>query len=98
MRSSVFSQGKSRMRSTDLHIFSGIRHTLADLIIHSSRREISKSSGKRNMSANGKTRRHSDHIRFRNSGLNKSLRKIFLKSIHLQRAGKVGTESHHFGI
>ena len=81
VRGAIFTQRKSRMGSAYLHILSTISNRLPDLVIYTTGREIRKSCGERYLTANGESRRNTNHIGFSNTALNKAIWVFFYKCL-----------------
>ena len=82
--STVFTQCDSGMRCTDLDVFSGVGHGLADLVVDSACGEIGECTGERNPATDCHSGCNADHIGFRDANLEKAVREFLFKRIHFQ--------------
>src|SRR5690606_34354983 len=88
-------QCQACMRCCDFHIFVGISNRLSDLIVYTPGRKIGKSARKGDLPAYGQPGSNPHHVGLRNTNLEKALRKLLDKVVHLQRPDKVGTQCYH---
>ena len=82
VRGTVFTEGHARMRSSNFHVLVGISHTLADLVVYTSRREGCEGTRERHETAQRHASCHIDHVGFGDTRLEETLGKLLGEVTH----------------
>lgn len=94
----IFAQSEARVRGADFYIFIGVGDGLPDLVVYPAGGEVGECSREGDLAANGHAGSNAHHVGFGNAYLEKAVGEFFLKGIHFQGAGEVGTEAYHVFI
>lgn len=86
------------MRGAYLDVFAGVGYRLAYLVVHAGGGKIGERAGERYLSADGKSRRHTYHVGFGYTCLEKPFRVGLDELVHFERAYQVRTQGHYIGV